>query len=169
MVTFGSVASSCWPYSYLRAAKRPVNRRSSGTPYRHPRHAELTQVTARHPHLAAALWRETLIDGSIFREWIVNVGRRAALPRMAHLLIEVHERLEAIGRTRGGEFSLPITQIDLGDCLGLSVVHTNRTLQALRGERLVETDRSGFNLLDQERLKELAGFDRTYLHLTSSG
>jgi hypothetical protein len=98
MVTFGSVASSRWPYSYLRAAKRPVNRRSSGTPYRHPRHAELTQVTARHPHLAAALWRETLIDGSIFREWIVNVGRRAALPRMAHLLIEVHERLEAIGR-----------------------------------------------------------------------
>ncbi|WP_456766608.1 helix-turn-helix domain-containing protein [Bradyrhizobium sp. USDA 3650] len=71
---------------------------------------------------------------------------------MAHLLMEVHERLQAIGRTRGGgEFSLPITQIDLGDCLGLSVVHTNRTLQALRGERLVETDRSGFNLLDEER------------------
>jgi CRP-like cAMP-binding protein len=132
-------------------------------------HAELTEVTARRPHLAAALWRETLIDGSIFREWIVNVGRRAALPRMAHLLIEVHERLEAIGRTRGGAFNLPITQIDLGDCLGLSVVHTNRTLQALRGERLVETDRSGFNLLDEERLKELAGFDRTYLHLTPSG
>ncbi|MDE5464751.1 Crp/Fnr family transcriptional regulator [Bradyrhizobium sp. CSS354] len=132
-------------------------------------HAELTEVTARHPHLAAALWRETLIDGSIFREWIVNVGRRAALQRMAHLLIEVHERLQAVGRTRGGEFSLPITQIDLGDCLGLSVVHTNRTLQALRGERLVETDRSGFNLLDEERLKELAGFDPTYLHLTPSG
>ncbi|WP_256464688.1 MULTISPECIES: helix-turn-helix domain-containing protein [unclassified Bradyrhizobium] len=75
---------------------------------------------------------------------------------------------QAIGRTRGGEFSLPITHVDLGDCLGLSVVHTNRTLQALRGERLVEADKSGFNLLDQERLEELAGFDRTYLHLTPS-
>jgi hypothetical protein len=78
-------------------------------------------------------------------------------------------RADASNRAaRGGEFSLPITQIDLGDCLGLSVVHTNRTLQALRGERLVESDRSGFNLLDEERLKELAGFDRTYLHLTPS-
>lgn len=132
-------------------------------------HSEMTEVTARRPNLAAALWRESLIDGSIFREWIVNVGRRAALQRMAHLLIEVHERLQAIGRTRGGQFTLPITQIDLGDCLGLSVVHTNRTLQTLRAERLVETERSVFNLLDQERLEELAGFDRTYLHLTPSG
>ncbi|AWL93006.1 Crp/Fnr family transcriptional regulator [Bradyrhizobium ottawaense] len=131
-------------------------------------HSDLREVTARRPNLAAALWRETLIDGSIFREWIVNVGRRTALPRMAHLLMEMHERLRAIGRTREGDFSLPITQVELGDCLGLSVVHTNRTLQALRKEGLIETDRSGFHLLDQGRLEELAGFDRTYLHLSPS-
>ncbi|MCA1411741.1 Crp/Fnr family transcriptional regulator [Bradyrhizobium sp. NBAIM20] len=128
-------------------------------------HEDLRHLTGERPNLAAALWRETLIDGSIFREWIVNVGRREALPRMAHLLIELYKRLQTIGYARNGEFVLPITQVDLGDCLGLSVVHTNRVLQHLRRERLLEADRSEFQILDHDKIEALAGFDPTYLHL----
>ncbi|TWI73661.1 CRP-like cAMP-binding protein [Bradyrhizobium huanghuaihaiense] len=131
-------------------------------------HDDLRVINQRRPNLAAALWRETLIDGAIFREWIVNVGRREATPRMAHLLIELHRRLTAIGHTRNGEFGLPITQADLGDCLGLSVVHTNRVLQNLRKEGLVTVSRSEFHILKPREMEELAGFDPTYLHLSPS-
>ncbi|QQO13244.1 Crp/Fnr family transcriptional regulator [Bradyrhizobium diazoefficiens] len=131
-------------------------------------HDELREVNRQRANLASALWRETLIDGAIFREWIVNVGRREATPRMAHLLIELHKRLKAIGHTRDGEFGLPITQADLGDCLGLSVVHTNRVLQHLRKEGLVSVTRSEFHILKPKQLEELAGFEPTYLHLTPS-
>ena len=131
-------------------------------------HDELWELSRRRPNLAAAFWRETLIDGAIFREWIVNVGRREGAPRMAHLLVELHARLKAIGRTRDGEFALPITQTDLGDCLGLSVVHTNRVLQQLRKEELVTLTRSEVHILDHRRMEELAGFDPAYLHLSPS-
>ncbi|QOG23421.1 MULTISPECIES: Crp/Fnr family transcriptional regulator [Bradyrhizobium] len=129
-------------------------------------HDDLREVIRRRPHLAAALWRETLIDAAIFREWIVNVGRREAIPRMAHLLIELHERLKAIGHTRDGEFALPLTQVDLSDCLGLSTVHTNRVLQYLRKEGLVAASRSEFRILEPQQIEDLAGFDATYLHLS---
>lgn len=128
-------------------------------------HEVMRDLTQQRPNLAAALWRETLIDSAIFREWIVNVGRREALPRMAHLLIELQSRLRSIGHTRDEGFVLPVTQVDLGDCLGLSVVHTNRVLQELRRTGLVAASKSQFQILDQERTEVLAGFDGTYLHL----
>lgn len=131
-------------------------------------HHDLKEMNRQRPNLAAALWRETLIDGSIFREWIVNVGRRDAIPRMAHLLIELHRRLEAIGHTRDGVFGWPVTQTDLGDCLGLSTVHVNRVLQFLRKEGLISVSRSEFHILEMQRLEALAGFDATYLHLNPS-
>lgn len=128
-------------------------------------HNELKELSRQHPELAAAFWRETLIDASIFREWIVNVGRRSATQRMAHLLIELHNRLQAIGRTRNGEFRCPITQADLGDCLGLSTVHVNRVIKFLREEGLLAIRRTEFQILDMARMKQLADFDARYLHL----
>jgi CRP-like cAMP-binding protein len=118
-----------------------------------------------HPNVSAALWRETLIDASIFREWILNVGRREAVVRMAHLLCELHHRLSAIGRTQAGTFDLPISQSELGDCLGLSTVHTNRVLKTLREDRLIRTERGSFELLDMPALKQRGDFDTGYLHL----
>ena len=128
-------------------------------------HEQLKKLNRERPNVAAAFWRETLIDSSIFREWIVNVARRPAVPRMAHLLAEMHTRLRAIGLTRDGQFGLPLTQSDFGDCLGLSTVHVNRVLQHLRSEELITVKRSEFHILDVRRLKELAEFDATYLHL----
>jgi CRP-like cAMP-binding protein len=91
-------------------------------------HAALTQLNIARPNLAAALWRETLIDAAVFREWMLNIGRRSGPVRMAHLLAEFRQRLMAIGRVKHGAFEFPITQLELGDCLGLSTVHVNRIL-----------------------------------------
>jgi CRP-like cAMP-binding protein len=127
-------------------------------------HAALHELSRSRPNVAAALWRETLIDAAIFREWIVNVGRRQAIPRMAHLLSELLLRLEAIGRARNGAFELPITQSGLADCLGLTSIHTNRVLKQLRIESLVALEKRVFKVLDRAKLEELGQFDRTYLH-----
>jgi CRP-like cAMP-binding protein len=131
-------------------------------------HDALRELIRQRPNVSAALWRETLIDAAIFREWIVNVGCRPALPRMAHLLAEIHARLEMIGQTANGSFELPITQVELADCLGLSIVHVNRTLQQLRHEGLVATERKNYHLLEKERLEELGQFDPVYLHRNPS-
>jgi CRP-like cAMP-binding protein len=128
-------------------------------------HAALKAMNVARPQLAAALWRETLIDAAMFREWLVNVGRRTGPVRMAHLLSELRYRLEAIGRTRNGTFELPITQLDLGDCLGLSTVHINRVLRELTSHGLVRVERAVFHLLDKAGLERLGQFDPTYLHL----
>ncbi|MBR0755637.1 Crp/Fnr family transcriptional regulator [Bradyrhizobium jicamae] len=131
-------------------------------------HEAIRDANQQRPNLAAALWRETLIDSAIFREWIVNVGRRSAAARMAHLLVEMHQRLKAVGLTQDDGFAFPITQAELGDCLGLSTVHVNRTLQSLRKDGLISVERAEFRILDMQGLEFLAGFDPTYLHLNPS-
>jgi CRP-like cAMP-binding protein len=128
-------------------------------------HHNIRQLNRRQPNLADAFWRETLIDAAIFREWLVNLGRRPALPRLAHLFVELYRRLEAIGRAAGGEFELPFTQEQLADCLGLSTVHLNRVLQELRRKGAVKPSRQFHQLVDLEFLERLSGFDATYLHL----
>ena len=127
-------------------------------------HSALKALNVERPSVAAALWRESLIDAAIFREWIVNVGRRSATARAAHLLLELYYRLKAIGRAQDGEFEFPATQNDLADCLGLSAVHINRVLQHLRSDGLVAVSRSNFQLLQLEKLADLAGFEPAYLH-----
>lgn len=131
-------------------------------------HSAIKALNVARPNVAAALWRETLIDSAIFREWIVNVGCRTGVVRMAHLLSELRHRLEAVGRATDGRFDLPITQLELGNCLGLSTVHTNRVLRELRNNGLVRTERAAFHLPDKARLEKLGQFEPTYLHLTPS-
>jgi CRP-like cAMP-binding protein len=128
-------------------------------------HDDLHQVCERHPRITAALWRETLVDGSIFREWLLNIGRREAYPRMAHLLCEFLVRLKAVGLAEDGTFDLPLTQADLADCTGISTVHVNRVLQALRTDGLIRTRGAQVTILDLDRLKEAGDFDPLYLHL----
>ena len=128
-------------------------------------HSALQAMNVVRPNLAAAFWRESLIDAAIFREWLVNLGRRSAASRMAHLFLELYHRLAAVGRASAGEFELPVTQSDLADCLGLSSVHVNRVLQELRRDGLIEARRSAFHIIDMQKMVALAEFDSTYLHL----
>lgn len=124
-------------------------------------------AAAEHPNLARLLWRDTLIDGAVFREWIVNVGRRTAYQRVAHVLCELATRLQHIGRARDGICDLPITQGELADATGLSTVHVNRVIQELRRDGLIELRGRSFTALDWEGLKSAAGFDPSYLQFVS--
>jgi CRP-like cAMP-binding protein len=127
-------------------------------------HEEIIRLCEAHPRIAAALWRETLIDASIFREWVLNVGRRDAYPRMAHLLCEIFARLEAVGLTDGKTCEFPITQIELADATGLSTVHVNRTVQELRARGLITLTSKSLTVNDWEGLKAAGEFDAAYLH-----
>jgi CRP-like cAMP-binding protein len=126
--------------------------------------AALLDLTNRYPNLAKAMWLDTLVDSSIFREWVVNVGRRDARTRIAHLLCELALRLQASGAVRNGDYHFPLTQEQLADATGLTAVHTNRTLQALRKEGLISLSSSALVVLDWERLRDVGDFSERYLH-----
>lgn len=126
-------------------------------------HATVLEWTERHPRLGRLLWQDTLLDGAIFREWVVNVGRRTAYQRVAHLLCELVTRLRALGLARDHGCDLPVTQVELADATGLSPVHVNRVLQELRGDGLIEPRGRVLVALDWEGLKRAGGFDPAYL------
>jgi CRP-like cAMP-binding protein len=125
----------------------------------------LDELTANHNGLTRALWWATLVDESTLREWVLNVGRRDAFERISHLLCEMHARMKMIGLVEDDRLALPLTQEELADATGLTAVHTNRTLQRLRKEGLVEIGGGILTVLDVERLRKAAGFDPGYLHI----
>jgi len=114
--------------------------------------------------LAEAIWCETLSNSSIQREWALNIGRRIALERVAHLLCEIVERLRPVGLLEGKSCAFPITQMDLADATGLSVVHLNRTLQELRASGLIVLRERMLTISDLDVLKNVGLFDASYLH-----
>jgi CRP-like cAMP-binding protein len=130
-------------------------------------HEALRQITENHPHLGRLLSLNVAIDGSVHRQWLAMTGRPAAHTRFAHLLCELFLRLQSVGQVEGHRFHLPLTQQTLGDMLGLSTVHVNRTLQELRAEGLVSWTRGAVEIMDWERLQQVAEFDPTYLNLVN--
>jgi CRP-like cAMP-binding protein len=127
--------------------------------------AELDTLTSNHNGLTKALWWATLVDEGVLREWILNLGRRDAIERIAHLLCELHARMEMIGLVENDRLALPLTQDQLADATGLTAVHVNRTLQRLRSENLIEIGGGMLTLLDVRALREKAGFNGNYLHI----
>ncbi len=117
-----------------------------------------------YPTLTRALWWSTLVEEAIAREWIVNVGQRNALERMAHLFCELLYRFRAVGLNQGLSCTLPLTQVELAETLGLSAVHVNRTLQELRRKKLITLDGGTLTIQDLKALEELSFFDADYLH-----
>ena len=126
--------------------------------------AALNEIAQARPHIRRAMWIETLIDASVFREWVVNVGRRDSRARIGHLLCELALRLERDGAARDGRFDFPITQEQLADATGLTAVHTNRTLQSLRREGLIQLTGGMLKVIDGEGLRAVGDFDELYLH-----
>jgi len=128
-----------------------------------PKAALLDLMTAR-ANIRRAIWLDTLIDSSIFREWVVNLGRRDARGRIAHLLCELADRLRAAGIAEGEACDFPLTQEQIADATGLTAVHTNRTLQALRKDGVISLTSSRLVILDWNRLVEIGDFNERYLH-----
>ena len=128
-------------------------------------HKYLEQITETQPHLTRVYWFGTNMDAAIHREWVVSLGTRRALARMAHLFCELHIRLGIVDLTRGDSFDLPITQQELAEMIGITPVHANRTLQELRKNGWLEFAGALATIKDLEALKRAAEFDPAYLYL----
>ena len=127
--------------------------------------ATIQGLLQSHPGITRAMRLATLVDEATLREWLVNVGRRSAEERIAHLMCELRLRLRAVGRTEGDSYTFPVTQIDLADTTGQTPVHVNRILRSLRQQGLIELSRRQLQILDLPRLEALAEFRPNYLHL----
>jgi CRP-like cAMP-binding protein len=126
---------------------------------------ELRELARARPAVSQAIFVITLIDASIFREWILNVGRRAAPARVAHVLCELGVRLDAQGLAEEYGYQLPMTQEQLADVVGLTPVHVNRTLKSLESQGLIKRDRRKVSFPDWQALRDVGDFNQRYLHL----
>jgi CRP-like cAMP-binding protein len=128
-------------------------------------HDVLRAFCEQQPRLAGLLWRETLIDAAIFREWLVNIGRRTGSTRLAHLLCEWITRCRSLDLCDGDSVPFPMTQSELADATGFTAIHINRLLKELRTSGAVQIKGATLTVLDWETLKEIGQFDPAYLHL----
>ena len=128
-------------------------------------HQALGALVETSPAFTMAFWRDTVVDGSILAKWNSALGRRSAKARLAHLLCEMGLRFTQAGLGDHDDFDFPITQAQLADVLGVTSVHLNRTMQALRQDGLLVTSGSRFKLPDRKRLCQVAQFDPSYLLL----
>jgi len=128
-------------------------------------HERIKELTERHARISRIYWFMTNIDAAIHRESALSLGQRSAISRMAHLFCELYKRLQVVGRTDGHSYQFPLTQRELSECLGLTVVHANRTIQELRRRELIELSSRRMTILDHKGLEAVAQFDPTYLYL----
>jgi len=122
----------------------------------------LNEQLQRHPSLSLAFWRAAMVEISVCREWLLNVTRKSAVQRVAHLICEILSRQEASGISGT---SIPLTQLDIADAAGLSPVHVNRTFQILRARGVLSDTARMVEVTDRGKLEEIGGFDSHYLKM----
>lgn len=151
--------------SLLKVADHSVEMLTSGKVALIPRE-EVVRLALQRPTVGLAMWIDTLVDASIFREWITNLGRRDARTRVAHLLCEFSLRLRVAGLGSENEYELPMTQEQLADATGLTPVHVNRVIRALEAEGLIHRIHARAILIgDWRKLAAAGDFDSAYLHM----
>jgi CRP-like cAMP-binding protein len=126
---------------------------------------DLQVLALERPAVGHAILVKILVEASIFREWVLNVGRRDSRMRIAHLLCELGVRLDAEGLGEDYGYDLPMTQEQLADATGLTPVHVNRTLKALEAEGLIVRSKRSVSFPDWKRLRLVGDFNQRYLHL----
>jgi CRP-like cAMP-binding protein len=127
---------------------------------------EIVRLAEERPQVGRALWLDTLVEGSISREWVANIGRRDARTRIVHVFCEFAVRLRVAGLVEDDSYELPMTQEQLADATGLTAVHVNRTIRALEAEGLIErTHPRSVHYKDWRTMAEVGDFDSNYLHL----
>jgi CRP-like cAMP-binding protein len=151
--------------SFLRVADHSVQALTESEVAFIPREA-VKKLAFERPNVGMAMWHDTLVDGSVFREWIANLGRRDATTRIAHLLCEFSLRLKVAGLGEATNYELPMSQEQIADCTGLTPVHVNRTLKALEAKNLITRRTSrAIKIGDWKKLAQAGDFDSMYLHL----
>lgn len=127
--------------------------------------AEVDEILLTYPAIGQACRRAELVDAAITREWVVNVGRRSSEQQLAHLFCELYFRLNSVGLAQDHHFPMPFTQNALGDMLGITSVHVQRTMGRLRDKGLIVQQGRQLQIPDFERLATAGDFDPAYLHL----
>jgi len=130
-------------------------------------HVQLLAVAKAYPNVAEAFWRDCSVDASVLSQWVVNVGRRSARSRLAHLLCEMAVRMDDAGLGTRQSYKLQASQMQIGDMLGLTSVHVNRTIRHLREIELVTIRAQDVRILDWSGLVRLGDFDEQYLQIGS--
>lgn len=125
---------------------------------------EMDRLMGAHPGIARAMYMAQLTDEGTLRAWIVSMGRRNSLERVAHLMCELYLRARWIGLVENTEFALPLSQVLLADALGMTPVHINRVLRQLRLTGAMTLKRGSLTIMDPVKLVQIAGFDENYLH-----
>ncbi|HEY8615808.1 Crp/Fnr family transcriptional regulator [Phenylobacterium sp.] len=131
-------------------------------------HEDLRQLVYSNPAVCHVLWRETLVDAAVYREWLWAIGQLGSYPRIARLICELFVKHQLAGLVQGQSFRLPLTQVDFADALGLTAVHVSRVLRELRREGLLQVRGGTVTILDWRRTAEAGLFDPTYLHTTQA-
>ncbi len=151
--------------SLLEVADHSVQMLTAGKVAVIPRD-EIVRIAFERPTIGKAMWLDTLVDGSIFRESVANVGRRDGYTRLAHLLCEFALRLRLAGLSNGNDYELPMTQEQLADATGLTSVHLNRMIRLLEAQGLISrASPRAITIGDWKKLAEAGDFDSGYLHL----
>jgi CRP-like cAMP-binding protein len=127
-------------------------------------HSRLTEITEKYPHLTRMLWFTTNLDAAIHREWELSLGQRSGVARAAHLLCELYHRLDIVGEVQDDSYGFPVNQSELGECLGLTPVHTNRVLKELRESGLATFRNGVVTIGNLRQLETLAEFEGSYLY-----
>lgn len=125
---------------------------------------QMEQLMTDHPAFARAMYSAQLNDEGTLRAWIVSMGRRSSLERVAHLMCELYVRAHSIGQTDGTHLLIPLSQVILADAMGMTTVHLNRVLKKLKALSVVELRRGSLLITDPLQLVQIAGFDENYLH-----
>ena len=149
---------------FLNVADHSIQMLTRGEVAFIPRKA-IQDLVRTHAAIANAIVSNILVDSSISREWVLNVGRRDARSRLAHLLCEFAIRMDAYGLAGGDSYELPITQEQLADATGLTTVHVNRTLKGLEASGLIARNKRNISFPQWQRLREVGDFNQRYLHL----
>ena len=125
---------------------------------------DMARLVKERPAIADALWRDTLIDASVYREWVLNIGRRSAEARIAHMLCEFVTRREDAGLGSPERIPLPMTDEQIADATGLTSIQVTRVLHQLRTDGVIDSDKRETRILDWTRMRRIADFDSNYLH-----
>ena len=128
-------------------------------------HTDVSELIEKHPRFARIFWFMTMVDASIHREWLVNLGSRTGVARIAHLFCEMFYRLRVVGMTDGNSYHFPVSQADLAEATGFTSIHMNRLLRELRERELATFRSKTVQIHDLQGLEEVAGFDPAYLFL----
>ncbi|MBR0903607.1 Crp/Fnr family transcriptional regulator [Bradyrhizobium liaoningense] len=165
IVNFIFPGETCDAYAFLLSTMDHSIATLTPAVYAEIKRPRFESLVAGDRSLAEAFWCETLLNIAIQREWAINLGRRVALERVAHLFCEIFERLRPIGMVDGNSCVMPVTQTDLADATGLSVVHLNRTIQELRASGMIVLRERTLTIPDLDALKDAALYSPSYLQL----